>query len=421
MDTNKKLIIKIGAIFIGVLLFLTFFSNTIYNFNLPSVVVEYPREGAITRTATGQGVVDFTAKDSYYAKIGGQIELLVAEGEIVAAGGLLYTVTAADTLDEDIINLKLSKAIADKAFAQQGLNDLRAGKSEYDQEIEKARLAMEAARKELADLRLLYEAGAIAQKDLDDQQAAFDSLDIQYQQQSERKQKSRQELEKSVRDLQYQIEEYELALLAGAEGEITVTAARSGIVREISGGVETGAYISPNELVMKIGVSDENLLAVFALPENTDYLNIGDAVTVSIKSRNIYNAPGEITRLIMEDGRLKAAVQFSAAAHVTGGETAELKVHNTSALYQNIIPLSAVRSDTQGEYILYAERVKSSFGYEYYARRADVWLESRDNYNAALWIYSARDRRPVIINSDKAIVEGDMIRIVSGSDLVETR
>lgn len=420
METNKRLILKIGAIFIGVLLFLTFFSNTIYTFNLPSVVVEYPREGAITRTATGQGVVDFTVKDSYYAKISGKIELLATEGELVAEGSALYSITAADTLNEDIIRLKLEKAQADKAFSQTRLNNLRAGDADYDNEIQKARLAMEAAQKELADLQLLYEAGAIAQKDLDDKQAVVDNLSLQYQQQYERKQKALLELEKSVRDLQYQIEEYGLELQACAAGEITVAAERSGVVREIGGGVDSGAYIGQNELVMKIGVSSEDLQAVFALPENVDYLKVGDAVALSVKSRNIYNTGGEITRLIMEDGRLKAVVRFT-AANVTGGETAEIKVQHTSDLYLKLVPLSAVRSGSFGEYVLYAEKVKSAFGYEYYAASVGIMVETKDNYNAAILLYTRSDNLPVIINSDKPISEGDRVRIVGGSDLVEIR
>lgn len=422
MEQNKKLILKIGAIFIGVLLFLTFFSNTIYSFNLPHVVLEYPREGAILRTATGRGIVDFVVKDAYYAEIGGIIELAVLEGEPVSAGSVLYTISAQNSLNEDMLRLRLEKARQDKAFAQTRLNDLRSGNVEQDKEVEKARLALEAAQKELSDFTLLFEAGAIPQKDLNDKQVAVDNLVLQYQQQTAKKQNALQELEKSLRDLQFQIEEHEMQLEAGSAGKITVTAERGGVVREVGNHIDSGVYISPNEAILKIGITDENYKATFALPDNVDYLNVDDVVALTIKSRNIYNAQGEIRRLFMEEGRLKAEVRFKAEG-VSGGETAEIKVHHTSDLYQNLLPLSAFRSDSYGDYALYAERVNGPFGYEYYAKRVNVWENERDNYNVAVWMYlgSGDSKPPVIINSDKPISEGDRVRIVGGSDLVEIR
>jgi multidrug efflux pump subunit AcrA (membrane-fusion protein) len=364
--------------------------------------------------------VDFVVKDAYYAELSGKIELLAAEGEMVATGGVLYSINADYSAGQELLGLKLDKAKADKAFAQTNLGDLRAGKTEYDKEMEKASLALQAAQKDRDDIKLLYEAGALPQKDLDDQQVVVDNLHLQYQQQSDRKQKALQELEKSLRDIQYQIEEYEVELNAGTGREITVKATRSGVIREISANLDSGAHINQNENVMKIGVTEENLKAVFALPESVDYLKLGDAITLSIKSRGIYNVSGEITRLIMEDGRLKAEVHF-AAEGVTGGETAEIQVHNTSDLFQNLIPLSALRSDAYGDYMLYAERVKSFFGYEYYARKTNVWVVERDNYYAAILIYLNDDKLPVIVNSDKPLSEGDRVRIVGGSDLVEIR
>ncbi|MCL1975938.1 MAG: HlyD family secretion protein [Firmicutes bacterium] len=421
MDAYKKLILKISAIFVGVLLFLTLFSHTIYTFNLPGVVVEYPREGAIIRTATGRGIVDFVAKDVYYADIAGKIELLVTEGEIVNAGNILYNISADDKLDADMLRLWLERAREDKVYAQTGLQELRVGGAEYDKEIEKTRLLLQTAQKDVEDAIALYAVGAIPKKDLDDKQAVFNNLQLQYQQQSQKKQNDVQELEKKVRDLQYQIEEYELQLNEGVKGKITAMAQQSGVIREIGANIETGAYINQNEQVMKIGVSEKNFKANILLPANVDYLKLGDDVTLSIRSRNIYNIPGVIKRLIMEEGRLQAEVRF-AAEGVSGGETAEIMVHDTSELYKAIIPLSAVRTDANREYILYAERVKGSFGYEYHTKRLDIWVQAQNNYTAAIWLFSTSEEKiAVIVNSDKPIFEGDRVRIVGGSDLVEIR
>jgi hypothetical protein len=50
METYKGWIIKTGASFIAILLALTFFSNTIYTFNLPSIRTT-PSRGGLKRQA----------------------------------------------------------------------------------------------------------------------------------------------------------------------------------------------------------------------------------------------------------------------------------------------------------------------------------------------------------------------------------
>lgn len=419
MDTGKKLIVKIGAIFIGALLFLTFFSSTIYSFNLPSVVVEYPREGALSSSASGRGSVDFAVKDAYYAEVAGKVYLLVAEGETVAEGRALYTI-AADVEDwqrsleeyrreEDTLQLRLQKARTERAQAQQGVSGA----------------ALSAAQQEAADARLLYEAGVISLRELEEKQTALVEADFRYRQELA-------EAEQAAVRLQYQIDECELELTGlrqkiarlqeqpGAQGEITVTAASAGMVRQIGGGLESGAWAAKNELIMKIGVAEGGFMASFELPGSADYLKIGDTVTVNIGSGELHGISGEITGLLMIGGRLQAETRF-AAQNVSGGEAAEIKVANTSQLYPSILPNSALRSDSYGDHVLYVEAVKGFFGYEYYACRTNVWLEDQNNYNAAIRVFNSEEKLPVIVNSDKPVSEGDRVRIVGGSDLVEIR
>jgi multidrug efflux pump subunit AcrA (membrane-fusion protein) len=418
-DTGKRLILRLGLIFIGILLFLTFFSRTIYDFNLPSVVVDYPREGAITRSANGRGIVDFAVKDSYYAHVPGKVYLLVAEGEAVVEGGGLYSIVA-DLQDlqrsleeylrnEDALKLRLQKARADRGSAQLSVSDA----------------AINAALKDLADAQILYEAGAIARRELEEKQTALDELQSRFQQ-------GLKDVQKSVGDLQFAIDQCELEMADNrreilrleeqidAQGEIIVPAESSGIVRQISSLIDNGAFVGKNELIMKIGVTGAGFSTTFELPESVNYLNIGDTVAFNISSRNIYGISGEICGLIIAEGRLKATVQF-VAADAAGGEVAEVKVQDTSELFQSVLPNSAVRSDSYGNHVLYVEAVKGFFGYEYYARRINVWLEANNSYNTAIRIFDNDGNVPIIINSDKAISEGDRVRIVGGSDLVEIR
>lgn len=105
---------------------------------------------------------------------------------------------------------------------------------------------------------------------------------------------------------------------------------------------------------------------------------------------------------------------------LSGGEATEITVQNTSDLYDAILPNSAIRMDTDGEYVLYVEKVEGFWRDAYYARYMSVIVREQNNYQAGVSIPNEK-RLPVIINSDRAISEGDQVRLVSGSDLLETR
>ena len=65
---NSKKSIKGIGIFLGITLFLTFFSKTIYNFNLPPVTAVSLTGGKLVNTIEGTSII--TYRDSYdvYAK-----------------------------------------------------------------------------------------------------------------------------------------------------------------------------------------------------------------------------------------------------------------------------------------------------------------------------------------------------------------
>ena len=500
MDRNKRLIVRIGIVFGCILLLLTFFSNTIFEFNLASVVVDYPREGAISRSADGDGIVDFVLRDSYYTDAAGKISILASKGDVVSVGTVLYTIdadraemeqSAEDLVDsEKILNLRLEKVRADALFAQENLDALKVGNiheavtdtldtSVYDYEMNRIQSLMRVLEKELKDLTILHNQGFISEKEVTDKQTALGDLTRQYTEQEERKQKAienynriaasnlkanqrarndaaeayeerKKALEKNIADFQYQISEVELEIASihkkntklheqiAANGRITVLSDTAGIIKEINEKIDTGAYINKNELIMKIGNTEGAFKTEFTLPDSVNYLDIGDIVTFNIKSRNLYNLSGTIEKLTMEDGSLKAEVHFfdqnasnvsndsndsggESAFTISGGETAQIRVHDTSELYQFILPNSAIRTDSMGDYVLYAEMVRGFFGDEYYARRVNVRIILQNDYNTAVWILSMDTKFPIIINTDKAVAEKDRIRIVGGSELVEIR
>jgi len=458
MDANKKLIAKIGGVFVAILLFLTFFSSTIYNFNLPSVVVGYTREGVLTNYAEGRGVVEFARMELYYADATGRIELGATAGDSVKAGGELYSITSdvqglRDSLDERLrgeerLKLRIERAKEDRQGAEANLANLRNDAdsfefdpSEFDYDMKRTEAQISAAERELGDLAALFELGAVAQREIDEKEAALDGLATLLQQQNERKQRAQENFDKSVEagrreyesrrkdlarvvsDYDFQIgdHEFELAtnraeidkLMAQIEagGRASALAGSGGIVREVRAGIETGAHVNKNELIMRIGAKEGGFKATVDLPESVDFISAGDSVTFNIRSRDLYGQSGEVESLMFVGGRLRATIRFESGS-VTGGETIDLRVQSVSRLHEMVIPSRALRTDDQGDYVLYVERRESAFGHEYFARRERVSVIAQDNHNAAVWMYGSDEKPAIIISSDKALSEGDRVRIV---------
>ena len=111
--SNRRNIVKnIAIIFLAVMLVLTFFSNTILNYSLPEVAVQYPMYGTISSRIRGQGTV--TANQTYQVYFDESRiieEVYFRRGDIVKKGDILYLLKDApsDELNNAINTLTTMK------------------------------------------------------------------------------------------------------------------------------------------------------------------------------------------------------------------------------------------------------------------------------------------------------------------------
>lgn len=90
MKQENKNFAKVFGIFMGIVLLLTFFSKSIYNYQLPVVSVSTPKQGKLSFTATGTAEVSYSHMESVYADVDGRVkEILVQAGEEVEKGQCL--------------------------------------------------------------------------------------------------------------------------------------------------------------------------------------------------------------------------------------------------------------------------------------------------------------------------------------------
>jgi len=88
----KSIIAKLGIAFVGVLLILTFFSNTIYSLNVPGVVVALPERGMTTSAFHSQGIVEFSETTAFFTQNRGNITVYVREGYWANESRALFSV-----------------------------------------------------------------------------------------------------------------------------------------------------------------------------------------------------------------------------------------------------------------------------------------------------------------------------------------
>jgi len=141
---RRSWIKNIAIIFLVILLFLTFFSNTILNYSLPEVSAQYASYGTITSKIRASGTVE--AKQAYSviideSRIIKSVE--VRQGDTVEVGQVLFTLE--DSENEDLYNAKqqLSTLTVQYKRAQ-----LAAG-GDYSAEND----AIEAKKQEIADAK----------------------------------------------------------------------------------------------------------------------------------------------------------------------------------------------------------------------------------------------------------------------------
>lgn len=78
------------CVFWGILLLLTFFSKSFYNYHLPVVSVSHPGSGTLTLTVQGKSEMAYASSESVYADADGVVrEIFVEKGARVKRGQLL--------------------------------------------------------------------------------------------------------------------------------------------------------------------------------------------------------------------------------------------------------------------------------------------------------------------------------------------
>ncbi len=253
---------------------------------------------------------------------------------------------------------------------------------------------------------------------LDDAEAECYAAQLDYNEAISRRDYAYQNFEQTVAvssvNLQEQaenirIQQEKIKSLAG-EDENVVTANVSGTIDTID--CTAGSTVVKDALLCTIEVPDLGHTLSFSVTnDQAQRLRIGDSATVSnYYWGNSVTATLTTIRTDPKNPQTNKLLTFDLTGDVTSGAEMTISVGQKSANYDLIVPNSAIKTDTNGSFVL-AVTVKSSpLGNRYTAKRVSVEVLANDDNNSAV-VADLSTGDYVITTSSAPVVSGDLVRM----------
>lgn len=448
----------IGAVMLGILLLLIFFSKTIYGYNLPLVTATKPENGRLSKLEVSTGVAAWAEVETLYAAVGGKVdEVLVGEGDEVTAGQELYRLSfdrdeterklreiqnSRSKLQNDIqsINLKLEKQ--NRYMRDLAAEDYEAEEvSTYD--VTAVNIDIRKARDELKDLRERYEYGEVTELEVDRARytlqglyAKLEELERKLAEQQAKAKETVAEQEKSrvsklqdyesdiaalqldlnaknieLNNLAIQEEPYRKAL-EEFDAYAVLVAPIDGTV--VSLGAGKGESIRAEQLVAEIGAAG-TFEVQCAVSLDNNFVITGDVVELSNSSRVV---SGTVTK-VAPTAQSKTVTVTVESSEITSGETFDVTFKKDSDTTYTLVPNGALNQDNDGYFLNQIKRRSGIMGQEYYLERLDVYIGDSDSKNTAI-TQGITFFEPILLVSDKPVTAGDVVSLSNEGDFFES-
>ena len=311
-------------------------------------------------------------------------QLAAAQAELDAANALL------ESLDPSVDpTVKAAQAEVDAAQAELDAILNRAGPyaESYNQAVE--------ARKAAEDELFTLEYNLNQTKIQNNKTAASAALELQ---------DMAQQIEKAKK---------QLSELSGGEDN-QITANVGGIIESIA--YTAGSTAVKDDILCTIQVPDMGYSLSFSVTnEQARRLRVGDSASVT----NYYWG-SEITATLTniktdpKNPQTSKLLTFDLSGDVNAGSELTISVGQKSQNYEIIIPNSAIRTDSNGSYVLTVEAKNSPLGNRYIAQRVDIEVIAADDVNSAV-TGDLSNGDFVITTSNKPVQKGDQVRMADGN------
>ena len=217
----------------------------------------------------------------------------------------------------------------------------------------------------------------------------------------------RQELLDQISDAKARIEKF-----SGGDDSTEIMAKVSGTVQSLA--VSAGHTANAGDILTTIEVKDIGYtMNATVTNEQARLLHVGDTAKVS----NFYwgsATTAEITAIRPDPKNPQSGklLMFDITGDVTAGSQLNFAIGEKNANYDLVVPNSAIRSDTNGSFVLIITAKNSPLGNRYYATRVDVEVVASDDLNSA--VKGALEGYDTVItttSNNAPLKNGDQVRL----------
>ena len=335
------------------------------------------------------------------------------------------------TFDPDASYVKdlPSQALADIAKGYNAIREARdaltKAQDAYNKAVESMQPQNEALNKQVTEAKREMDALEAEYKELSDKKTAYDTakdnvISCENALQTLLKTSKLDNLELSKMANEIAKLEAKLEELSGgekdAEGNVTggqIVSEVNGVVKEIN--VTAGNNTDPATAVMTIEVPDRGYtVSMNVTNEQAQKVTIGDTAEISTGYWGSSGLSGKLVgiRNNTSAGQSggKQLVFDVTGSDITSGTQVSVSIGQRSQNYDTIVPNSALRSDSNGSFVLVIVAKSSPLGNRFVATRVDVTELAKDDVNTAVsGGLSAYDM--VLTTATKPVEDGMLVRL----------
>jgi len=411
-DNLQKKAVKALIAFLILMIGCTMLSRAADSMTIPRVKIDKPKTKTIVDEITAKGVVSKNREEKISVVEGLKINYVnISEGSIIKVGDILVELDT-EELEKKVNEIKenilqeqktLTRATEDynkainvkKQAVQNALNEMNTAKKVLDNysnlsDEEKDPGIEESLYSDYQSKKSMYDAALVESND---------TVDLD---------RSLQDTKDSLKIDEYNKELAKLKPLLDAGGKIA--SEKEGIVTSVI--AENGA-VTTDTIAL---IADKNEGYKFIgqiIKENRTSIKQGQAVAVNLGTYGIIEnlTIDSISKNQDNADTLNVAVVLPVGIGEID-DSGEIIVSSKSKKYGTCVPLSALR---QGEgsdyYVLVVTEKETVLGEELTAQKVDVKVEKRDGEYAAVTEGALGRNDKIIIDSNKAIKDGDRVRL----------
>lgn len=425
MNTGKrrKWVRSAAAIFISIILLLTFFSKTINNFLLPVVEVENAYSGTLENEITAQGEVSPLNTETINSYGAWKIkQLKVKEGDSVKKGDILAVIDSGDSeLEIKKMELNIIKLKDDLKLYKNKANTSTIDSLKDD--LETAKIAIDKAEKKLQEQKALYSYDAVTKESVEQAEEVLDTAKRDYESKQKALKQKEEELKKEGEDFQTNVsqKEHELEVgrleLENLKNNLpkngVIKSPVTGTIKSVS--IENGSTASSGQKLFEIIRNEAGYCVKWTLnSEAAGQINKKDSVTFKISEPESM----ELTSIV-EGKKYSAesgAYEYSASlkdkkGQLEIGQKVDVLAKKSSKQYQMLVPNGSVIEEG-GKKCIYLLKTKDGImGEEQYVEKLEVNVIESDDFDSAIEGGGITSDDKIVVTSSKALSDKVQVKL----------